>query len=149
LPKTLDTWTWYGRGPHESYRDRKRGARLGIFSGTVAELFHPYAEVQESGNRTDVRWASFEDANNSGLYFAAASATLTTGLEVDAYPCLMSDLETARHPSEIPVRDVITISIDAAQTGVAGNNSWGAQPLPKYRLMGNREYSYRFFIEAR
>lgn len=148
LPKTTSRWTWYGRGPGESYRDRKRGARFGIFSGQVADLFHPYAEVQESGNRTDVRWARFEDSAGSGLSFSVTEASFEGGLEVDAYPCLMSDLESMRHPSELPEREVITVSIDAAQTGVAGNNSWGAQPLPKYRLMGNREYSYRFLIEA-
>jgi beta-galactosidase len=144
MPAEFDRWTWYGRGPHESYRDRKEGAWFGVHSGTVAELFHPYAEPQESGNRTDVRWAAFCNAQKSGLRFTTIDGQ---PLEVAAYPCLMSDLEGTRHPCEIPDRDVITVNIDHAQAGVAGNNSWGARPLPHYRIPADRPYRYRFVIE--
>ena len=29
----FETVTWYGRGPHESYWDRKDGARVGVWTG--------------------------------------------------------------------------------------------------------------------
>ncbi|HEX3427281.1 MAG TPA: glycoside hydrolase family 2 TIM barrel-domain containing protein, partial [Candidatus Limnocylindrales bacterium] len=38
----LEQAEWLGRGPHESYPDRKRGARLGRWQSTVTELAVPY-----------------------------------------------------------------------------------------------------------
>ncbi|MBD3244057.1 MAG: DUF4981 domain-containing protein, partial [Chitinivibrionales bacterium] len=43
---------WYGRGPHESYWDRKCGAAVGRYRSTVDEQFVPYILPQENGNHT-------------------------------------------------------------------------------------------------
>ncbi len=58
---------WYGRGPHETYWDRRTGAAVGIYRSTVDELWTPYVEPQENGNRTDVRWVTFTNAAGAGL----------------------------------------------------------------------------------
>ena len=55
MPRDFEVFTWLGRGPHESYWDRKSGARLGVYHQEVSELFHPYIRPQETGNRTDIR----------------------------------------------------------------------------------------------
>lgn len=47
---------WYGRGPHESYCDRWRGARLGLWSGSVSEQTFRYVRPQENGNKFETRW---------------------------------------------------------------------------------------------
>ncbi len=67
IPGGFETVTWFGRGPHESYWDRKTGARVGIWSGTVDEQFVDYSEPQENGNKTDVRWVSSTNADGIGL----------------------------------------------------------------------------------
>jgi len=56
IPGGFETVTWYGRGPQETYWDRKSGARVGLYSGSVDEQFVDYCEPQENGNKTDVRW---------------------------------------------------------------------------------------------
>src|SRR5690606_40551624 len=58
LPEEFETITWYGRGPHENYWDRKTGAFVGVYSGTVDEQYVPYLERQETGHKTDVRWVT-------------------------------------------------------------------------------------------
>ena len=58
LPAGYETFTWYGRGPHENYADRKSSAPLGRYSGSVDEQLYPYVIPQESGNKTDVCWAA-------------------------------------------------------------------------------------------
>ncbi len=58
LPAGYETFTWYGRGPHENYADRKQSAPLGRFSGAVDDQLYPYIMPQESGNKTDVAWAA-------------------------------------------------------------------------------------------
>ena len=47
--------TWYGRGPHEAYPDRKVGARVGLYRGRVDDQYVPYIFPQENGNKADVR----------------------------------------------------------------------------------------------
>ena len=46
LPAEFNRFTWFGRGPHESYADRKLGAKIGRHSGTVAEQYTPYGRPQ-------------------------------------------------------------------------------------------------------
>ena len=59
LPDEMEAMEWYGRGPHESYEDRKTSARIGVYSSSVTQQFHPYVRPQETGNKTDVRWLKF------------------------------------------------------------------------------------------
>ncbi|GAF77757.1 unnamed protein product, partial [marine sediment metagenome] len=42
MPEEFNRMTWYGRGPQESYWDRKSGAAVGIYSGQVEEVIHDY-----------------------------------------------------------------------------------------------------------
>ncbi|NIV31207.1 MAG: DUF4981 domain-containing protein, partial [Anaerolineae bacterium] len=57
LPGEYQEFAWYGRGPHETYSDRKQGARVGVYRSVVRDELLPYETPQEYGNRTDVRWA--------------------------------------------------------------------------------------------
>ncbi|MBO7425949.1 MAG: hypothetical protein J6U23_09735 [Clostridiales bacterium] len=44
---------WYGRGPGESYYDRKNATRFGIFQAKANEIYHPYARPAENSSHTD------------------------------------------------------------------------------------------------
>jgi beta-galactosidase len=140
------TWTWFGRGPIENYRDRKAGYPVGIWSGKVTDLWFPYVEPQETGNRTDIRWSTITAADGKGLRVDAIGQTL---LEMGAYPFLQSDLEGPAHPSDIPSRDLTTVHIALGQMGVGGEDSWGAQPLPQYRLPSGQSHAFQFKISPR
>ena len=50
MPRDFEIMTWLGRGPHESYWDRKTSAFVDIYSGSVADQFWPYIRPQENGN---------------------------------------------------------------------------------------------------
>ncbi|MBT8477479.1 MAG: DUF4981 domain-containing protein, partial [Gemmatimonadetes bacterium] len=67
LSADLDEVTWYGRGPHENYSDRKTGSPVGLYSAAVDELYYPYVRPQENGNRTEARWVAFRDSAGAGL----------------------------------------------------------------------------------
>ncbi|MBN1342567.1 MAG: DUF4981 domain-containing protein [Phycisphaerae bacterium] len=138
MPGEFDTMTWYGRGPHESYWDRKTGAAVDVYSGPVAEQYHLYVYPQETGNKTDTRWVAITDKNGLGL--------LATGLpliEASAWPFSMRDLEAATHTNELHHRNTVTVNLDYKQMGVGGDNSWGALTHPEYCLPA-KPYSYRF-----
>jgi beta-galactosidase len=142
VPAALSTMTWLGRGPHENYWDRATGAAVGRYSGKVVDLVHEYVRPQENGNRTDVRWLALTDASGAGIL--ASGLPL---LSVSAWPYTMDDLEKAAHTNELPRRDTITLNLDYRQTGVGGDDGWGARPHADYTLDA-KPYAYRFRLRA-
>ncbi len=139
---------WFGRGPHENYWDRKTGAAIGRYRSTVAEQYHDYSRPQETGNKTDVRWFALRDRQGFGLKFTADGL-----LGFSALPLLQSDLDhdrsraaPNRHGGLVEFRDLVGVNIDHLQTGVGGDNSWGALPMAKYRIPARR-YQWRFRME--
>ena len=49
LPMEYQQVSWYGRGPHENYQDRKTSALVGRYDASVADLYFPYGRPQENG----------------------------------------------------------------------------------------------------
>ena len=139
IPNGFETITWYGRGPHESYWDRKASARVGVYESTVDEQFVDYSEPQENGNKTDVRWVSLTNEDGVGL--------LAIGTPLIAFSALhytTEDLEEAKHSFEMERREEITLNLDLQQTGVGGDNSWGARAHDQYTVKaGQLSYSFR------
>ena len=136
LPGENQEFAWYGRGPHETYSDRKQGARVGIFRTMVRDELVPYETPQEYGNRTGVRWAALTNGSGAGLL--AIGQPL---LNVSAHQYTARDLAQARHAHELTPREEIILNLDLAQSGL-GSESCGPGVLPKYRL-ADRRYSYR------
>ena len=58
---------WYGRGPQETMPDRKTGAKIGIYQSPSDQIKFDYIHPQENGNRSDIRWATFQDRTGTGL----------------------------------------------------------------------------------
>ena len=142
LPEEFTQVEWYGRGPHESYWDRKTGAAIGRYSGLIDDQFFRYVRPQETGNKTDVRWISVTREDGFGLLAVGAPY-----LSASVYPFENSELDyemgSQRHGSELQRTGIVTLNLDWKQLGVGGDNAWGARPHAKYTLYP-REYSYRF-----
>ena len=145
IPKEFNYMTWFGRGPHETMFDRKTGGAVGIYSDYVENLIHPYVKPQENGNRTDVRWVALTNKEGTGLLVSDVGGT---NLNVSAWPYTMEDLESARHNHELVHREFITFNIDHKQRGVGGDIPAYALLHRKYRLDGNKKYTYSFFIRG-
>jgi beta-galactosidase len=147
LPKQFSNIQWFGRGPHESYWDRKAGAAIGLYSGTVAEQFHPYIRPQENGNKTDVRWMALTNDEGTGLLVVGMPV-----LSMSALHYTIDDLDPGaekqqRHAGELVERDLVNLNIDYKQMGVGGINSWGTTALAKYSLQ-YQEYNYAFRLRG-
>ena len=128
LPGEYDTFTWYGRGPHESYSDRKGSAPVGLYSGTVDDQYVPYIVPQENGNKTDVRWVALTDSDGAGLLAVGMPV-----LEVSAHYYTTEDLTEAKHTYELVRRQEITLNLDYRQSGLGGA-SCGPGTLPQYLI---------------
>ena len=138
----FDELAWFGRGPHESYSDRKTSAAVGLYHGSVWEQTFQYVRPQETGNKTDVRWMAL---SNGKIGLMAKGAPTFDG-SVHQYP--YEDLDYVpkgqKHGKlDIQQKDQVDWLIDLKQMGVGGDNSWGARPHDKYTLPpGNYDYSF-------
>ena len=144
IPDDYNKISWFGRGPHENYWDRKTSAEVGQFSSSVDELITQYARPQENGNRSDVRWVGFTNSDGDGMLAISVSKGL---LNFSAWPYSQDDLENAMHTHELPDRDYLTVNIDHKQMGLGGDNSWSKKswPHPEYRL-NDDYYQYSFIL---
>ena len=112
--------SWYGRGPHESYQDRKTGAAIGVYSGTVWEQYHPYVRPHENGNKTDVRWIAL--TNDEGIGLMAVGMPLLSASAHQFLPQVLKYIpDSQRHGNEIKPGDLIRLNIDYQQMGVGGD----------------------------
>ena len=143
LAKRFDTIRWYGRGPHETYWDRKTGGEIAIHQRALDAFIFPYIRPQDNANRADVRWVTLTDARGTGIKVTAVGDPLN----VSAWPYTMTDLESATHDYQLPQRDTITVNLDHQLHGVGGDNSWGARTHPQYTLPGGKPYAYAFTLE--
>jgi beta-galactosidase len=142
LPKDVENVEWYGRGPHENYWDRKTSAFIGLYTSTVHEQYVNYASPQENGYRTDVRWVALTKKNGIGL-LAVGLPTLCFSALPYSTEDLTQESRGTKHPTDLKERNFIEFYVDYRQTGVGGDNSWGARPLEHYTLFP-KEYSYSF-----
>lgn len=133
MPSAIGTVQWYGRGPHESYVDRKTSAPIGLWRGAIAEQNHDYMRPQDTGNKMDVRWMELS-GGGQGLRVTGATPLMMQAL---AFP--YTDLYR-RPPGTWKSTDIVahgetSLLIDGAQWGVGGDTAWNhvGQPLMRYR----------------
>ena len=126
IPGGFEKLTWFGRGPHENYCDRREGAAVGVYSGTVDEQYVPYIKPQENGNKTDVRWALLTNDLDFGLLIVGMPL-----MEFSVHHYTIEDFEKAKHTYELKRRDDVMLNIDYKQSGLGGG-SCGPDTLPQY-----------------
>jgi len=157
MPMEYHYMQWYGRGPHETYWDRKTSGAIGLYKGTVWQQFHLYPRPQETGNKTDVRWMALTNENGIGLMTIGNQPLSTSAWQFDIEdidyaeavkgPQSASGLVplTAKHGADILPGNFITWNIDYKQMGVGGDNSWRLPVHDEYTLPA-KEYEYSFIL---
>ena len=130
--------SWYGMGYEETYTDRCRGAKLGIYGNKVKDNMAKYLNPQECGNKTGVRWASVTDSKGRGMLFTGDK------MEFSALPYTPHEMENARHDFELPQIHYTVVRVSKQQMGVGGDDSWGSKTHEEYLL--NVEEPVRFIF---
>lgn len=125
----LSQATWYGRGPQESYPDKKSAAFIDLHQSAVADLHEPYIRPQENGSHADTQFVALTNDLGLGLLFSSEIP-----FSFSAHDYSDESLTEATH-DHLLVRDEDTVwlNIDVAQGGL-GSNSCGPEPLMAYRL---------------
>ncbi|MCA9185029.1 MAG: glycoside hydrolase family 2 TIM barrel-domain containing protein [Pirellulaceae bacterium] len=149
VPRSYGKVAWLGPGPQESYFDRDEYP-VGVYQGTVEEQVFPYSEPQETGNHTSTRWFALttETGNGLAVFNDAEQSTIPDqSLNFSILPYAIPDIDLAKHEFELTrLRDTNSLQIDMAQTGVAGDDSWGARARSEYTLKA-RPYRFAFLLK--
>lgn len=137
---TNDKVEFYGRGPHENYCDRKTGAKLGVYEGSIADFEHNYLVPQENGNHCDTRYVTVGD---NGLKFEA----IDKPFEFSVHDYTQEALDEATHAHELKHGDHIELFIDGMQRGVGGDVPAMACTKKRYKILPNKTHEFEFLIK--
>ncbi|WP_316814192.1 glycoside hydrolase family 2 TIM barrel-domain containing protein [Pedobacter heparinus] len=140
LPADFVNFKWFGPGPHETYQDRKEGAKVGVYVGKVADQYYPYAMAQESGNKTDLRWMQID---NSNVGFRVIGLPL---LNVSVHDFTDEALLRSRELKQLEHGETVVLNLDLAQMGLGGDSSWQPRVHPEFQLPG-KIYTYSFILK--
>jgi len=130
LPFEDDRFSYFGKGPSETYCDMQRHALMGWYQSSADDEYVPYVVPQEHGNHTGCKVLKIE----SGLEFVADTLF---DFRVSHYSS--KQLTEAMHTDELVKEDATHIRIDYKVSGV-GSNACGPELLPKYRLSEKEIY---------
>ncbi|HJB00358.1 MAG TPA: DUF4981 domain-containing protein [Candidatus Mediterraneibacter merdavium] len=142
LSADYDHVKWYGLGPEETYADRKRGAKLGIYENQVKDNMAKYIVPQECGAKEEVRYAAVTDRRGRGFLFEMDEKS--GPMMLSALPYTPHELENARHPYDLPQIHHTVVRVALGQMGVAGDDSWGALTHPEYLLDVSEKMEFSF-----
>jgi beta-galactosidase len=140
LPASFNQVQWYGRGPFESYEDRKEAAFTGMYSTQVKDQHFPYVMPQENGNKTDVRWLRVTSADGSAIYISGQSLI---NFNIQDYSC--EALNRSKTTHELERGDKTCLHVDYKQMGVGGDDSWTPRVHPEF-LLNNKIYKYSYTV---
>ena len=167
LPSDMETLTYFGRGEHENYVDRKASAPVGLYRSTATRQYYPYVRPQENGHHTDTRYLVLSQGEGVGLAVIADSLFEFNALrnsvedfdgeEAADKPYQYSYFKDGEsdeafknakprqtHINDVKPRNYVELCIDHAMMGLGGDDSWGAQPYEKYKYFADKPYEYRF-----
>lgn len=126
---------WFGLGPGESYADKKRSQKLGIYKASIEELHTPYEVPQEGGNRSETRWLQLSDNRGWGIKVFRDSVSTdkdqTSNFQWAASRYSAKAIETAKHPCDLVPENTVYVRLDAECSGV-GTGACGPTTLEKY-----------------
>lgn len=135
LPTGFEETSWFGRGPSESYPDRKAAMDIGLWQAKVSEHYVDYVRPQENGNKEDCRWFALRNAKTGHRLLIVAEHE---PLAMSASHFVPQDLDAARHRNgqekryiPLPLRKETYFTLDWLQMGLGGA-SCGPGPLGKY-----------------
>ena len=171
IPTDMNQLEYLGRGPEENYCDRNNGTLIGHYKSTAEQQYVPYVRPQENGHKTETRWLALTDKTGKGLLFIADSNFMEFNVsrnriedfdgeesnrpyqwqnftKDESHDPLMAKNRKPKqtHINDIFPRNFVEVCLDHRMMGVAGDDAWGSQPYPKYKLPTNKDYHWNFTI---
>lgn len=149
MPVEFEKLAYYGRGPIESYCDRKDSQFVGVYENNVTDEFFPYIRPQENGNHVDLRWMTLGTVTGKRLRITAQGTTFSGSALHYTQESLDEGPEKRNlHSPDIDPANLTNVCIDLKQMGLACENSWGAWPLVEYMIpYQSYEFGFKLSVE--
>ena len=144
MPASMEQLAWFGRGPWDSYRDRKEACLPGVYQSTVTDQYEEYILPQEHGTKQEVRWMSLTNTEGKGLLFVAPDQMAASAVHFRPEDNYTNRNTRSKHTYQFKTCDNTVVSLDAATRGL-GNASCGSEVMEKYELHAQNT-AFRFFI---
>ena len=166
LPRAMESFSYYGRGPEENYWDRNNGTLPGLYATTAVAENYPYVRPQETGHHTDTEWIRFKGleivADDRMEFNVLCNAieeydpATNTKRDFQWRNFFEGDKATQNdrrqmHTNDIDTsaNDFVEVCLDYRQTGVGGYDSWGSRPEAIYTLRSDGSYEWGFTLDPR
>ncbi len=140
LDPALTEAEYFGIGPHESYIDKRRSGRHGLYRAKVADLHEDYIRPQENGSRFDTDWVTL---SGGGLAFYAATGDEQT-FSLNASYYTQEELELRAHNYELLPSGSTVLCLDHKMAGI-GSKSCGPDLSKEYRVDADT-YHFSFLL---
>ena len=144
MPNACTQLTWFGRGPLDSYADRKDASLPGIYHSTVAAQWTNFIRPQETGNKEDVRWLAIQQSTGDGLLISNSQQMATTVGNWRAEEIYKGRGNRVKHPYEMTAVKNTVVCLDAWNRAL-GNASCGPDVLDRYERK-NAQTPFSFII---
>ena len=144
MPEEMEQLSWFGRGPWDSYVDRKEACLPAIYQSTVTEQYEEYVLPQEHGTKQEVRWMSLSNNEGQGLLFVAPDQMAASAVHFRPEDNYTNKDTRAKHTYQFKSCKPTVVNLDAVTRGL-GNNSCGPDVMEKYELRAANT-AFRFFI---
>ena len=125
-----DWIAWRGRGPYESYVDRRSSSPLGEWTSTIDAQYVQYMRPQDHGHHVETTNFSVHSGDRP-LFAVEADDGESFSFAVRRHSD--ADLGAASIPPQLPRRLESYVHIDHLVRGV-GTGSCGPDTLPQYRI---------------
>jgi beta-galactosidase len=145
LPGTYNHLQWYGRGPGESYPDRRLGISLGPWTTEIADLYQPFIVPGEHGHLEDLRWALVSAGTSQTPGLLITKGQKPFGLSISQFS--LQEITLAQHTKDLKVKtekDPVYMILDAAHRGL-GTGTCGSDVLNRYEV-GPGTYELDWFM---
>lgn len=131
MPKSYSNVEWLGRGPFETYPDRKTGAKFGRYQSNADEMFEPYIMPQDYGNRTDIKWLKIRDSQGEGFEIKGNEP-----LNFSLHKYSTDNLSRAYYTYQLSETENNFLNVDFEVSGVGAT---AVRQLQQYRVVPQRK----------
>ncbi len=167
MPARYGVMHYYGRGPIESYSDRKAAADIGLYTERVADQYdETLVRPQESGLHSDIRWCEITDSSGFGICLRGSETFAlepqgegeepkmrrdeNASFSVSALPYSQEAMDVTigpkqRHSGDLKPDGKTHICFDGIHQGLGCINSWSFPPQKPYRVE-YQDYTFAFRI---
>ena len=129
MPAGNEKLRYFGRGPVESYADKRLASRMGLFTSLVSDHYEPYIRPQENMAHADTLWFSVGSESGHGLLCTGAGGAISFNCSHFSAKALT---ETRHHFELVPSEETV-VNLDYRQTGI-GSGSCGPALAERYRF---------------